>query len=210
MADENDDMLDPAEIEALLNSAGGATPKPSSPPSPAAASGQSATGRAAAGKVAAAPANQPMSHGEIDELLKAHSRSPTAGNPEALLDRAESDLADAMNPQGGAFQDYIDPAAGARPFEFEAFDRSAGSEIKGELGNLKDVELNLRIELGRTELLIEEVLKLREGSVVALDKLAGDPVDILVNGRLVARGEVLVLNDNFCVRVAEILAPALA
>ncbi len=76
------------------------------------------------------------------------------------------------------------------------------------MSNLKDVELDLRIELGRTELLIEDVLKLREGSVVALDKLAGDPVDVLVNGRLVARGEVLVLNDNFCVRIAEILAPA--
>ncbi len=74
---------------------------------------------------------------------------------------------------------------------------------------LQDVELDLRIELGRTELLIEEVLQLREGSVVPLNKLAGDPVDILVNGRLVARGEVLVLNDNFCVRVAEIVAPTL-
>lgn len=209
MADENDDMLDPAEIEALLNSAGGATPKPAGAP-PAAATGQAAAGRPATEKVAAAPANQPMSHGEIDELLKTHSRGPAAGNPEALLDSAASHLADAMAPEGGAFEDFIDPAQGAKPFEFEAFDRSGGSEIPGELGNLKDVELNLRIELGRTELLIEEVLKLREGSVVALDKLAGDPVDILVNGRLVARGEVLVLNDNFCVRVAEILAPALA
>ena len=77
------------------------------------------------------------------------------------------------------------------------------------LNALQDVELDLRIELGRTELLIEEVLQLKSGSVVPLDKLAGDPVDILVNGRLVARGEVLVLNDNFCVRVAEIVAPAL-
>ena len=72
---------------------------------------------------------------------------------------------------------------------------------------LKDVELDLRIELGRTELLIEEVLRLKQGAVVPLDKLAGDPVDILVNGRIIARGEVLVLNDNFCVRVAEILSP---
>ncbi len=53
---------------------------------------------------------------------------------------------------------------------------------------------------------LEDVLKLRKGSVVSLDKLAGDPVDIYVNGRLIARGEVLVLNDNFCVRVAELLA----
>ena len=54
-------------------------------------------------------------------------------------------------------------------------------------------------------LLLEDVLQLRRGSVVTLDKLAGDPVDLFVNGRLVARGEILVLNDNFCVRVAELV-----
>ena len=59
--------------------------------------------------------------------------------------------------------------------------------LLAKLSNLKDVETDPRIELGRTELLIDEVLKLREGSVVALDKLAGDQVHILVNGRLVAR-----------------------
>ena len=71
---------------------------------------------------------------------------------------------------------------------------------------LRDVELNVKIELGRTRMLVEEVLKLGEGSVVELDKLAGDPVDVFVNDRLVARGEVLVLNDSFCVRVNEIVA----
>ena len=67
------------------------------------------------------------------------------------------------------------------------------------------MELDLKIELGRTQMHLEDVLKLHKGSVVPLDKLAGDPVDIFVNGRLIARGEVLVLNDNFCVRVAELI-----
>ena len=67
--------------------------------------------------------------------------------------------------------------------------------------------LHVKIELGRTRMLVEDVLKLGEGAVVELDKLAGDPVDIFVNDRPVARGEVLVLNDNFCVRINEILAP---
>ena len=71
---------------------------------------------------------------------------------------------------------------------------------------LRDVDLNVKIELGRSRMLVEDVLKLGEGSVVELDKLAGDPVDVFVNDRLVARGEVLVLNDNFCVRVNEIVA----
>lgn len=71
---------------------------------------------------------------------------------------------------------------------------------------LRDVELDVKIELGRSRMLVEEVLRLSEGSVVELDKLAGDPVDVFVNNRLVARGEVLVLNDNFCVRINEIVA----
>ena len=71
---------------------------------------------------------------------------------------------------------------------------------------LRDVDLNVKIELGRSRMLVEDVLKLSEGSVVELDKLAGDPVDVFVNDRLVARGEVLVLNDNFCVRINEIMA----
>jgi len=70
---------------------------------------------------------------------------------------------------------------------------------------LGDVELDLRIELGRTVMRLEEVLRLRGGSVVALDKLAGDPVDIYINGRLIAHGEVLVMNDNFCIRVTELV-----
>lgn len=76
----------------------------------------------------------------------------------------------------------------------------------GRIDMLGDVDLDVSIELGRTEMLVEDVLKLGPGAVVELDKLAGDPVDIHVNGRLVARGEVLVLNDNFCIRVSEIVA----
>ena len=70
---------------------------------------------------------------------------------------------------------------------------------------LRDVTLNVKIELGRSRMYIEDILKLNEGSIVELEKLAGDPVDVFVNDRLVARGEVLVLNDNFCVRIGEIV-----
>ncbi|MCE7974882.1 MAG: flagellar motor switch protein FliN [Leptolyngbya sp. PLA1] len=75
------------------------------------------------------------------------------------------------------------------------------------LGLLSDVQLNVKIELGRAKMLVDDVLQLGEGSVVELDKLAGDPVDLYVNDQHVARGEVLVLNDNFCVRINEILTP---
>ena len=72
---------------------------------------------------------------------------------------------------------------------------------------LDDVQLDVKIELGRTNMYIEDVLKLGVGSVVELNRLAGDPVDVYVNGRLVARGEVLVLNENFCVRINDIQCP---
>ncbi len=73
------------------------------------------------------------------------------------------------------------------------------------LEDLGDLDLDITIELGRSELLIEDVLKLREGSVVSLDKRAGDPVDIFANGRLVARGELLVIDGKFGVRLCEVL-----
>ena len=71
---------------------------------------------------------------------------------------------------------------------------------------LGDVELDVKIELGRCRMYVGDVLRLSPGSVVELDKLAGDPVDVYVNERLVARGEVLVVNDSFCVRVNDVLS----
>ncbi|MHC4107737.1 MAG: flagellar motor switch protein FliN [Planctomycetota bacterium] len=88
--------------------------------------------------------------------------------------------------------------------DFESRPGSADDQAAG-LGLLDDVQLNVKIELGRTQMYVEDVLRLNESSVVELDKVAGDPVDIYVNNRRVARGEVLVLNENFCVRVSEIL-----
>ncbi len=96
------------------------------------------------------------------------------------------------------------PAIPYHPTEFE-LPADAASAATIEL--LDDVELEVRVELGRTDMYIEDVLKLGLGSVIELDKLAGDPVDIYVNRRLVARGEVIVLNDNFCVRISNIHSP---
>jgi flagellar motor switch protein FliN len=97
---------------------------------------------------------------------------------------------------------------GASEFPLPSFQQAMQDAQASSIDLLRDVELNVKIELGRSRMLVEDVLKLAEGSVVELDKLAGDPVDVFVNDRLVARGEVLVLNDNFCVRVNEIVAGA--
>jgi flagellar motor switch protein FliN/FliY len=96
--------------------------------------------------------------------------------------------------------------AGVKPFELKDLFGAAPANEQASLDLLRDVQLDLKIELGRTQMHLDEVLRLKQGAVVTLDKLAGDPVDIYANGRLIARGEVLVLNDNFCVRVAELIA----
>ncbi len=95
----------------------------------------------------------------------------------------------------------------AAAFVAPDFDEEASAlEVTG-IDMLDDVELDVKVELGRAEMYIEDVLKLAPGSVVQLDKVAGDSVDVYVNDRLVARGEVLVLNENFCVRISDIVSP---
>jgi flagellar motor switch protein FliN/FliY len=97
---------------------------------------------------------------------------------------------------------------GAVPFQLGELETGAVTAEAANLDLIRDVELNLKIELGRTQMHLEDVLKLRKGSVVPLDKLAGDPVDIYANGRLIARGEVLVMDDSFCVRVVDLATGA--
>ena len=72
---------------------------------------------------------------------------------------------------------------------------------------LMDVQMTLTVELGRTKMYIKEILGLGEGSIIELDKLAGEPVDLLVNGKLIAKGEVVVIDENFGVRVTDIVSP---
>jgi flagellar motor switch protein FliN len=224
-----DDLLDPSEIEALLKAAGGggaATPPGAAPVNPAPAD----PGGGSGGLDQGAPDDM-LSTGDIEALLKQRDGGLLGGGGfpapggfggvEDSLQRAEQGVAAALAPERPAPRPAASRPTAAAParrsvpgvdqarnFDFQAFDAAAAGVGELEMQAIREVELDLRIELGRAELLIEEVLQLREGSVVPLDKLAGDPVDIMVNGRLIARGEVLVLNDNFCVRVAEIIAPA--
>ncbi|MGC3998694.1 MAG: flagellar motor switch protein FliN [Anaeromyxobacter sp.] len=75
------------------------------------------------------------------------------------------------------------------------------------LDMLLDVPLEVNVELGRTRMTIQDLLQLGPGSVIELDKVAGEPLDILVNGRLVARGEAVVVNDKFGIRITDIVSP---
>lgn len=142
----------------------------------------------------------------LQELLDLASMetpgSPAAGAPGGD-DPTPFDVAAAAS---GMESPDASAAIDAHGFDLPSFHQVIADAAASSIDLLRDVELNVKIELGRSRMLVEEVLKLSEGSVVELDKLAGDPVDVFVNDRLVARGEVLVLNDNFCVRVNEIVA----
>jgi len=147
-----------------------------------------------------------------------HNADPQTGaDPSAAPTDPEAELLEAAmsaveEVKSGAAQPESAPASAAQPSGAQAFDLPPlervplADEPRG-INLLDDVNLDVKIELGRTMMYVEDVLRLREGAVVELDKLAGDPVDIYVNERLVARGEVLVLNDNFCVRINEIIDP---
>ncbi len=264
MAEDDDDLLDQAEIEALLNEAG-AGQSPAAPPPAGAESAdnspsknesqadggnvggdhlsqddldrlmaEATSGTASLDSPPKKPTAPPPVHpkagegdlldpSEIEQLLSAKNSNASAAagaakkpaaqsnlsaGTEELLRQAEAGLAAAISSDGGKFS-KPGPFGDPQPYTFQEFAKSQSDASNVALNTLHDVELDIRIELGRTELLIEEVLQLRDGSVVPLDKLAGDPVDVIVNERLIARGEVLVLNDNFCVRITEILPPHL-
>lgn len=84
------------------------------------------------------------------------------------------------------------------------------SAVTGVLGNLelvKDVKMDVTVELGRTHLPLKDVLQLEDSSVIKLDRLAGEAVDLLVNGRLIAKGEVVVIGNNFGVKITQVHKP---
>ncbi|MCX7653680.1 MAG: flagellar motor switch phosphatase FliY [Fervidobacterium sp.] len=104
------------------------------------------------------------------------------------------------------------PVVAARPVQFEDFGKTSTVEQKPQviderLQLLFDVPLNVTVELGRTKLTLKEVMELGVGSLIELDKLTGEPVDVYVNNKLIARGEVVVIDENFGVRITEIVSP---
>jgi len=81
----------------------------------------------------------------------------------------------------------------------------------GEVKNLEfllDIPLQISVEVGRTKILIKELLEMQEGSVIELDKLAGEPLDVYVNSRLIARGEAVLVNEKFGIRLTDVVSPA--
>ena len=87
-------------------------------------------------------------------------------------------------------------------------DSASGSKLTGNMDFLLDIPLEISVELGRTKMLINELLKLGQGSVIELSKLAGETLEILANHKLIARGEVVVVNEKYGIRLTEIISPS--
>jgi flagellar motor switch protein FliN/FliY len=98
------------------------------------------------------------------------------------------------------------PKAQGAAFEELKADANAQGKTR-DMDFLLDIPLEVTVELGRTRMLIKDLLQLGQGSVVELEKLAGEPMEILVNDKLVARGEVVVVNEKFGVRLTDIISP---
>ncbi len=117
-------------------------------------------------------------------------------------DNTEDPWADALEEQAES------EASGATAAGFdELTDESMpGSDVN--LDVVLDIPVNLSMEIGRTRISIRNLLQLNQGSVVELERLAGEPMDVLVNGTLIARGEVVVVNEKFGIRLTDIISPA--
>jgi flagellar motor switch protein FliN/FliY len=125
---------------------------------------------------------------------------------------AEQALASAPEPAPAPAPAPAAPAPPSTPAGervFQPLQSNTGSEIaRGDIDRVLDVPVQLTAELGRTRITIKSLLQLSQGSVVELDGLAGQPMDVFINGYLIAQGEVVVVNDKFGIRLTDIITPS--
>lgn len=107
----------------------------------------------------------------------------------------------------GGFDDDDELDARAQPMEFKQLRPSDEPSQRENVDRLLDVSLSLSVELGRKQMQIRDILELGPGKIIELDKLAGEPVDLLVNGKILAKGEVVVVDENFGVRITDLINP---
>jgi len=132
--------------------------------------------------------------------------------PMSEEDKMAAEWAAALNESKGASNvasEVAAPAETVAPAAFANFTPTAGNTAAGnDINMILDIPVQLTVELGRTRIPIKHILQLAQGSVVELDALAGEPMDVLVNGYLIAQGEVVVVNDKFGIRLTDIVTPS--
>lgn len=129
-------------------------------------------------------------------------------------DRMAAEWASALSegkggaPSGDVASEVSAPAESVAPAAFANFAPTGVSGAGNDINMILDIPVQLTVELGRTRIPIKHILQLAQGSVVELDALAGEPMDVLVNGYLIAQGEVVVVNDKFGIRLTDIVTPS--
>ncbi|GIJ48671.1 hypothetical protein Val02_55570 [Virgisporangium aliadipatigenens] len=147
--------------------------------------------------------------GQVRALVALAVDVQIGGTPEA--EPADATATDPDAPAGAAAPDAGGGVGTPVPAGFAPLTpgpRGGATQMRGGLDLLHDVEMEVTAELGRTRMSVRELLSLAPGVVIELDRLAGGPADLLVNGRLVARGEVVVIDENFGIRITEIVGTA--
>lgn len=130
-------------------------------------------------------------------------------NEELDQDSMADDWAAAMGEQ-----EVADAAMEAQPVELDEFDMAdnnaptTGVEGQPDLDVILDIPVSIAMEVGSTNITIRNLLQLNQGSVIELDRLAGEPLDVLVNGTLIAHGEVVVVNEKFGIRMTDVISPS--
>lgn len=121
--------------------------------------------------------------------------------------QSDQDLADET---AAALNEQQAEQGSAQPAEFAELQPDAQAEVSSDikLEAILDVPVTIAMEIGRARINIRNLLQLNQGSVVELDRLAGEPLDVLVNGTLIAKGEVVVVNEKFGIRLTDIISPA--
>lgn len=144
-----------------------------------------------------------MEQNEVDSLMqeinKEAGSAPPKQDAEINWDDVKDELEKSRQPVPRT--EVSDP-------DFNELQKTGGGKGSLNLDFILDIPLTLTVELGRCRMLINELLQLGQGSVVELQKIAGEPMDIYVNNRLIARGEVVVINEKFGVRLTDIISPA--
>lgn len=171
-------------------------------------------------QMAATMAAEGLSSSSEEDDLEAQMAAAMAMEAQSarddLMERPSSiPMRDSGSRRGGrndfldALSDDDDAVGGipVQPLRFQQLRPSDEHSPRDDIERLLDVSLNVSVELGRKQMQIKEILELGPGKIVELDKLAGEPVDLMVNGKLLARGEVVVVDENFGVRITELVDP---